>query len=267
MGIELREGEAEDSVSILPLLLGNTDAVVFQLNRIITGSCLIFISRDDNLAVEMGDFWGEADSGMCELFWRTESEVDNKGFKVLRRIAPKYAAKAPKRLRSDTTFRYISTFHGNKALKGQLTKATRTDYAFVDKSVELGQTYEYALEAVDINNIHERYKKTVILTVDKTFAFDLERNYPNPFNPVTTIHYSVPGRYSKGVKQHVKLRIYDIRGRLIKTLVSSKKRPYRYRIQWNGKANNGRYVASGVYFYRIEVGDRFMKTRKMVVVK
>jgi flagellar hook assembly protein FlgD len=97
--------------------------------------------------------------------------------------------------------------------------------------------------------------------------FNLAQNYPNPFNPVTTIKYTVPGRYSRGKKQFVMLRVYDIRGRLVKNLVNERRRPKQYQVRWDGKANNGRYIASGMYIYRIQVGDKWMRSRKMVIVK
>jgi hypothetical protein len=180
--------------------------VVFQLNRIFDGPVIIFCCIDDgDVSVELSRFWGVADSGVCELFWVTESEHENKGFNLLRRLYPRYARKAPKKMQGDTTFQVVAHYERNKALKGKLTKASRTDYAYTDSDVELGLTYEYALEAVDILENKERYPGTVILTVDKTFMFNLAQNYPNPFNPVTTIKYTVPGRYSRGKKQFVML--------------------------------------------------------------
>ena len=80
-------------------------------------------------------------------------------------------------------------------------------------------------------------------------------NYPNPFNPVTTIRYSLPKA------EKVNISVYDILGRKVKELVNEEKEAGRYEIQFN--ANN---LASGCYFYRIITKD-FVKTMKMMVVK
>ncbi|MCX6163986.1 MAG: T9SS type A sorting domain-containing protein [Ignavibacteriae bacterium] len=88
--------------------------------------------------------------------------------------------------------------------------------------------------------------------------FQSSENCPNPFNPVTKINYELP----KDGK--VKLVIYDILGREIKTLVNELKQAGRYTIEFNG--NN---FASGVYFYRIQVegGKTYTAVKKMVLVK
>ncbi len=241
---------------------GGSGYVVFQINRIITGPCVIFCGRDDNLSVELNAFWGEADSGACDLFWVTESELDNAGFRVLRR------ERATEGLsKGESTFRVVADYTSNAFISGHLTTAAESNYHWRDEGVILGRTYEYVLEAIDINGNAKRYGTNVVLKVDKIFAFDLSQNYPNPFNPVTTIKYTVPGRFSAAKKDLVRLNIYNIRGQLVKNLVCDERAPNRYMVQWNGKANNGRYTASGVYLYRIEVGKTFVKTKKMVVVK
>jgi hypothetical protein len=231
--------------------------LVFQLNRIIDGPVIILCETNDkNVSVEMSGFWGNSDSGACSLFWTTESEHENLGFRLLRKLSP-----------SDAGFKVIAHYARNKALKGRLTRAARSDYAYTDHDVKLGKTYKYTLETVDVSNTTARHGRTVTLTVDKTFAFDLAQNFPNPFNPVTAIRYTVPGRYSRGKKQFVKLRVYDTRGRLVRILLDGLSRPGQYTVNWNGKTNSHRYAASGLYLYRIQVGDKWMKARKMVIVK
>jgi hypothetical protein len=241
--------------------------VVFQLNRVIDGPAIIFCSVDPNLSVEMNLFTGAADSGECRLMWATESEADNLGFRLLKRVYPAALARTKGATASDTSFALCADYTTAKELLGMLTKATRTDYSYTDKHVNLGWTYEYALESVDKDGRVKRYEGTVVLTVDRRFDFELAQNYPNPFNPVTVIKYTVPGRYTVAKRQMVRLKIFDIRGRLVKDLVNEVRTPQAYRIVWNGKANNGRYVASGLYLYRIEIGNKYVKTRKMIVVK
>ena len=98
--------------------------------------------------------------------------------------------------------------------------------------------------------------------IDLPKAFALGQNFPNPFNPSTTIAYAVP----EGDEVQVRLNIYNIRGQLVSTLVNEVKVAGNYQVQWDGSDNNGRQVSSGVYFYRIQAGD-FSQTRKMVILK
>ena len=90
--------------------------------------------------------------------------------------------------------------------------------------------------------------------------FALEQNYPNPFNPSTTIRLSVPEAGP------VTLHIYDLRGTLVKTLVSGTLTAGRHQIVWNGKNENGQPVASGMYLYRMQTG-RFTQTKQMLLVR
>ncbi|MFH1069711.1 MAG: FlgD immunoglobulin-like domain containing protein, partial [Candidatus Glassbacteria bacterium] len=93
-------------------------------------------------------------------------------------------------------------------------------------------------------------------------AFALAQNWPNPFNPSTTISYSVP----EGNAEKVTLRVYDLRGKLVKTLVDQVREAGAYSVYWDGTDESGRQTASGVYFYRLSAGS-FTQTRKMVLLK
>jgi hypothetical protein len=86
-------------------------------------------------------------------------------------------------------------------------------------------------------------------------------NFPNPFNPTTAIRYVVPepGAF-------VRLMVYDLRGRKVRTLVDEKVGAGEHRAIWGGRDDAGRDVASGVYFYRVEIGD-YRAERKMVLLK
>ncbi|MEJ2196558.1 MAG: T9SS type A sorting domain-containing protein [Ignavibacteriaceae bacterium] len=91
-------------------------------------------------------------------------------------------------------------------------------------------------------------------------SYRLEQNYPNPFNPATTIRYSV-------VKSdNVAIKIYDVLGREVKTLVNEFKENGNFQVTWNGENNFGYKVNSGIYFYRIETG-LFVDTKKMILLK
>jgi hypothetical protein len=89
----------------------------------------------------------------------------------------------------------------------------------------------------------------------------LESNYPNPFNQTTTIRYGVKNR------AHVSLKIYNVAGQLVKTLVNEVKEPAAvHKVNWDGRNKDGGTVASGVYFYKL-VTDNFAQTKKMVLLK
>jgi hypothetical protein len=89
----------------------------------------------------------------------------------------------------------------------------------------------------------------------------LDFNYPNPFNPSTTIRFGV------AKAGPVTLRIYNVRGQLVRTLVDDVRQPgVEHMVTWNGRDDRGRSVASGVYFVRLEA-SRFTQTRKMVLLR
>jgi bacillolysin len=91
-------------------------------------------------------------------------------------------------------------------------------------------------------------------------SFELKQNYPNPFNPTTTITFSLPQ------ESEVSLKIYDISGSLVRTLVNDKRLAGKYNVVWDGQNDNGVRVSSGVYIYRIEAGS-FTQTRRMAMLK
>jgi hypothetical protein len=94
------------------------------------------------------------------------------------------------------------------------------------------------------------------------FANRLDRNFPNPFNPTTRIRYSIR------TKGHVSLRVYDVTGALVTTLIDEVQAPRAegFTVEWDGSSNGGSTVASGVYFYRL-VTEGFDETKKMVLLK
>ena len=89
----------------------------------------------------------------------------------------------------------------------------------------------------------------------------LEQNYPNPFNPTTQIRFSIPA------SDFVALTIYDIVGREIAVLANGDYQSGSYTIEWNGRNTAGTPAASGIYFYHLQVGDKFSQTNKMIFLK
>ncbi|OGU33144.1 MAG: hypothetical protein A2068_02460 [Ignavibacteria bacterium GWB2_35_6b] len=90
--------------------------------------------------------------------------------------------------------------------------------------------------------------------------YELSQNYPNPFNPTTAIKYNLPE------SNYVTLKIYNMLGQEIRTLVSGQANAGSYNVVWNGKDNFGHSVSSGAYIYQIVAGN-FIQTRKMILLK
>jgi hypothetical protein len=107
------------------------------------------------------------------------------------------------------------------------------------------------------SNLREEYSRDDVAIPSK---FELYQNYPNPFNPSTSIKFDLPE------ESFVTLKIYDILGREVKTLVNEYRPAGSYTITWNGIDESGRKVGSGVYLYRMIAGN-FRKTLKMILAK
>ena len=174
-----------------------------------------------------------------QLIWETSSESGNAGFNVLRSnsIQGKYEKINPNLIKSSPDGMY----------------------EFIDTSVEAGRTVYYKLEDVNVDgfkNLHGPVKAETPLPD----AFNLQQNFPNPFNPITTIRYELP----KPV--HVRINIYNILGQKVRTLVDEEMRAGYHSILWNTETDAGIKVASGVYYFRMVAGN-FSKVKKMVVLK
>jgi flagellar hook assembly protein FlgD len=94
-------------------------------------------------------------------------------------------------------------------------------------------------------------------------TFSLSQNYPNPFNPTTAISYQLK---AIGSPIHTTLKIYNILGQEVKTLVDEEQEAGHYTATWDGRNEDGASISSGIYFYRIEAG-RFVQTRKMLLLR
>ena len=114
----------------------------------------------------------------------------------------------------------------------------------------------------DIQLVSALLNESVIEKINGSipFKFELRQNFPNPFNPETEIRYQI------AENTRVLLKIYNILGQEVRTLVDDMKSAGSYTVKWNGKNNLGVKVSSGVYIYRIQAGD-FISTKKMVFLK
>jgi hypothetical protein len=211
------------------------------------------ISGDVSLPVQAIDFFARSDVGSVTLSWKTQSEVDNAGFNVLRQDLPQ-AGQA-----GALSFRLISNYASNSNLKGLGTSSSGRAYEFTDSKVTSGSTYQYKIQSVSTNGTTNDLT-TLTVTVDVPKNYALCQNYPNPFNPSTTIRFDLKQTSA------VTLEIYNVLGQRVQ--------------YWNyGSMDAGRYnesvnmdkFASGVYYYRINVvgndGQKFTWVKKLVLMK
>lgn len=91
-------------------------------------------------------------------------------------------------------------------------------------------------------------------------SFDLSPNYPNPFNPSTTIHYSIP------TQEKVEVSIYNINGALVKELFSTVQKAGNHKVKWDGRDETGKISSSGIYFSQVKYG-KITKSQKMSLIK
>jgi len=118
-----------------------------------------------------------------------------------------------------------------------------------------GRVYVYAGDTTKIVGVEETQSELPL-------SFDLEQNYPNPFNLNTSITYSLFLRRP----EMVTLKIYNLRGGLVRKLVDEKQVSGRHKVTWDGRNNLGEEVSSGIYFYVLKVGEE-TRVRKALMIK
>jgi hypothetical protein len=132
-------------------------------------------------------------------------------------------------------------------------------YNFIDKEVAAGRIHYYKVENVDIDgttSLHGPVKAEAPVPKD----FRLAQNFPNPFNPNTTIRFDLPK-----VAQ-VKLEVYNVLGQKVRTVLDQRMEPGYHEMTWDSYNDQGMRVSSGVYYYRISAGE-FQDVKKMALVK
>jgi hypothetical protein len=130
--------------------------------------------------------------------------------------------------------------------------------SFVDNGVVPGTTCSYVLVAVGAESGEVRSPRVTVEIPALTAA--LEQNVPNPFNPSTTIGFSIP-EYGE-----VRIDVFDASGAFVRTLVDAPYGPGEWAVGWNGTSASGSRVASGVYYYRMQIGNEQF-SKKMVLLK
>jgi len=139
-----------------------------------------------------------------------------------------------------------------------------TPTTYTDEGIPTG-TYIYGVTAVypngesDITNADEVSLSDGDL-VDIVTATALHTNYPNPFNPTTTIKFDI------ATPSHTSLEIYNVKGQKVKTLIDGSYGVGKHQVVWNGKDDSGNDVGGGIYFYRLNAGD-YTSIRKMLLLK
>jgi len=196
-------------------------------------------SGDGSLPVELSRWEASSGQGDVRLEWTTESEMENQGFVIERKLV------------DASKFTRIASYMTDETLIGQGSTSRRSEYAFIDGDVKVGQRYEYRLSDVDYKGKltqHEIISVTVTLddNTQQPGSVSLMHAYPNPFNPATTIEYAI------SQASQVSLTIYDLGGNEIARLVQGPQEAGWHSVVWNGLDNQGQSIPTGVYLAHLQ---------------
>ncbi len=190
--------------------------------------------------VELSSFSAAYSNSSVYLNWSTASELNNSGFEIQRSV---YDVDAP----------------GNRIwlpkgfIEGRGTTTELNTYSFIDNEPVTGKNY-YRLKQIDFDGTFT-YSNEIETDVHGVTKYSLEQNYPNPFNPSTIISWQSP------VDGWQILKVFNILGNEIATLVNEHKPAGRHQVEFNAEG-----LSSGVYFYTITAGN-FSQTRKMMLIR
>jgi N-acetylneuraminic acid mutarotase len=194
-------------------------------------------TADDPTPVELSSFTSNVVNNEVQLRWSTATETNNKGFSVERK--------------SNGNWETIGFISG----KGTTTEIS--NYTFTDKVN--GSKYSYRLKQVDFDGTFE-YSPVINVDLTGPKVYLLSQNYPNPFNPSTIIKFGL------ATDSKVSVKVFDILGREVATLINGSLEAGSHEVQFNAKN-----ITSGVYFYKIEAngvdGSKFSATKKMMLTK
>ncbi|MCX6160855.1 MAG: T9SS type A sorting domain-containing protein, partial [Ignavibacteriae bacterium] len=177
------------------------------------------------------------------LKWITSQETNNAGFEVQRAVFGS---------------EYL-VFSKMAFVSGNGNTNSPTTYNFTDMNLNAGK-YQYRLKQIDNNGNFEYHTLNGIVEIGIPKKFDLSQNYPNPFNPSTKIDYLLP------VNSYVTVKVFDVSGRLVESLVNQNQKAGYYTVSFNAS-----FLSSGMYFYSIsakgENNNNFSSVKKLVVLK
>ncbi|MBU0473619.1 MAG: Ig-like domain-containing protein [Bacteroidetes bacterium] len=146
---------------------------------------------------------------------------------------------------------------------GQVARIGQDGSNYFNGAIDNVQIYNRGLTPEEVKSL---YNGDIVTASEKQetipASYSLSQNYPNPFNPSTTIKYSIPAETFHGMSmQNVQLKIYDILGREVTTLISKQQKAGNYEVKFD--ASN---LTSGIYFYRLQSGS-FNESKKMILIK
>ena len=197
----------------------------------------------DPLPVELVSFTAELNENIVTLFWTTETEINNYGFDIERKIidAKHNTGKWEK-------IGFIEGYGNSNSPKA---------YSFVDSNPPSG-SIKYRLKQIDTDGSYE-YSDIVSIETGIPNDYELKQNFPNPFNPTTKIVYKLP------VDGFVSIKVYNVLGQEVASLVNEYKKAGTHTIVFNGNAA-GVGLSSGIYFLRLNSED-YTGLIKMIFVK
>jgi len=189
--------------------------------------------------VQLSNLAVQAIGRKAKLAWQTSSERDNLGFTVLRSSS----AQGPYQAMTET----------------MIPPSADGRYVWTDESVQPGLSYYYKLRDLDRNGQSQEHGPvSVQIALPEVLA--LAQNYPNPFNPTTTISFELPKA------QTVELRIFNLNGQIVRTLVNGSFTAGVHQVVWDGRDQQGGQVTSGIYYYLMRAGDQTIM-KKLLLAK
>ncbi|HTX19148.1 MAG TPA: T9SS type A sorting domain-containing protein [Bacteroidota bacterium] len=199
------------------------------------------VSANSVLPVELISFTAAPNENSVTLEWTAATEVNNYGFEVQRAI------------RND---QQSSTNNWSRAgfVEGVGTSYAPKKYSFIDREVTAGN-YSYRLKQIDRSGSFKYSREIEVELTNAPAVFSLRQNFPNPFNPTTTFQFSTADF------RFVEMKVYDMLGRELTTLVSEQKAPGVYSVKWDASR-----IPSGTYIYRLRAGN-FVESKKMTLMK
>jgi len=196
---------------------------------------------DAPIPVELTNFSATVSNSSVTLHWSTATETNSKGFEIERNMLTNGGKE-------------ISEWKKIGFVSGNGTSTELNNYSFTDNSLASGN-YSYRLKQIDFDGSFAYYWLNETVEVSTPVEFALLQNYPNPFNPVTKIKYAV------SIRQYTTLKVYNILGREVATLVNEYQAAGNYEVKFD--ASN---LSSGVYFYKLQSGN-FVQTKKLLLMK
>ncbi len=193
------------------------------------------------LPVELTSFTASVSGSNVNLKWQTATEVNNYGFEVERK---------KEKVKSGWEKIGFVAGHGNSN--------SPHEYSFTDQPAG-GTSFSYRLKQID-NDGHYKYYDAITVSLSSSTKAKLMQNSPNPFNPSTAIKFFIPDN------SNVTIKIYDMLGREVTTLINQQSTAGYHIVYWNGRDSYGRDAASGVYLYRLTAGS-FSETKKMLMMR